>query len=223
MSKKELELFLYKNRLSDKSFIDLLDKFSNDTYKSILSDLQNENTQPKNDNILYIFSDGNCKGNGKKDAKAGYSIYFIDYQKKYLDELSPFNKSRIIVNEPTNNKAELSGILKIFKTLTENIEYFKQFDSIIICTDSMYSINCITKWYKSWENNQWKNTKGQEVKNRELIEDILLLKRELPFPVSLKHVMAHTQEPKDKDTLEHFLWYGNKKVDDNINYMLNKS
>jgi ribonuclease HI len=229
MSKKELELYLYKNRLSDKSFIDLLGYFSNETCENILSDFKNsanKDSSKENDtytlskNILYIFSDGNCKANGKTNAKAGYSIYFIDVEKKYKEELIKFNKTRIIFNEHTNNKAELSGILKIFKTLDENIEYFKKFDDIILCTDSMYSINCITKWYKGWENNNWKNSKGQDVKNKDLIHDILILKRKIQFHVSFKHVMAHTKEPINKDTLEHFLWYGNKKVDDNINYML---
>jgi ribonuclease HI len=41
-----------------------------------------------------------------------------------------------------------------------------------IVTDSQYSINCVTVWYKNWIKNNW-NTKSGPVKNRDLVEAIL--------------------------------------------------
>jgi ribonuclease HI len=214
---QQLQIFLYKNKLNECSIIDLLDKFSITTVKNIINDLGIIES-PKESNNLYIFSDGNCKGNGKKYAKAGYSVFFND------KEDSPywkFNKTRLVVSEPTNNKAELSGIKYAFKTIYENQELFKN-NKNIICTDSMYSINCIDKWSKSWSKNGWKNSKGQDIKNKELIQDILKLKESIHSDVKIlfKHVVSHTQEPINKNSLEWLLWYGNNKVDSNINELL---
>lgn len=214
---QQLQIFLYKNKLNESSIIDLLDKFSITTVKNIINDLGIIEL-PKESNNLYIFSDGNCKGNGKKYAKAGYSVFFND------KEDSPywkFNKTRLVVSEPTNNKAELSGIKYAFKTIYENQELFKN-NKNIICTDSMYSINCIDKWSKSWSKNGWKNSKGQDIKNKELIQDILKLKESIHSDVKIlfKHVVSHTQEPVNKNSIEWLLWYGNNKVDSNINELL---
>ena len=132
-----------------------------------------------------------------------------------------FNKTRLVGTSPTNNKAELSGIKYIFKTILENQNIFKDKKNII-CTDSMYSINCIDKWSKSWSKNGWKNSKGQEVKNKELIQDILNFKESIDenIKINFKHVASHTKEPLDKTSLEYRIWLGNYIVDSNINKML---
>ncbi len=44
-------------------------------------------------------------------------------------------------------------------------------DTIKIMTDSSYSINCLTKWYKSWEKKNFK-IDGKEVKNLEIIKRV---------------------------------------------------
>lgn len=215
---QQLQIFLYKNKLNEKSIMDLLPKFNNSTIKSIINDLGILEQLPEISDDLYIFSDGNCKGNGKKHARAGYSVFFTDNIE------SPhyrFNKTRFVATEPTNNKAELSGIKYAIKTISQNIDLFKDTRNII-CTDSMYSINCIEKWSKSWIKNGWKNSKGEEVKNKELIQEIIDIKTSIPenIKISFKHVYGHTKEPSDKTSLEYKLWYGNNKVDSNINELM---
>jgi ribonuclease HI len=218
---QQLQIFLYKNKLNEKSIMDLLNKFSTTTVKHIIQDL-GIIEPPKESNELYIFSDGNCKGNGKKNAKAGYSVLFIDNLEDSL--FTKFNKTRLVVSDPTNNKAELSGIKYAFKTISDNQDLFKDKKNII-CTDSMYSINCIDKWSKNWIKNGWKNSKNEEVKNKELIQDILTLRESInsEVKISFKHIPSHTSEPIDKKSLEWLLWYGNNKVDSNINELLSLS
>jgi ribonuclease HI len=224
----QLQIFLYKNKLNEQSITDLLGKFSTTTVKHIINDLGTSNVMlqgivdaSKDSNELYIFSDGNCRGNGKKYARAGYSAFFTDNNDSPYYK---FNKTRLVGSEPTNNKAELSGIKYIFKTILENQELFKDKKNII-CTDSMYSINCIDKWSKSWSKNGWKNSKGQDVKNKELIQGILNSQESINQDIKIifKHVPAHMQEPNDKKSLEWIMWYGNNKVDSNINELLDKS
>jgi ribonuclease HI len=214
-SRKSFEIFVYKNKLNTKTLIDILPQLSSKTIEFINKDL-NINTDVSD---FYIFSDGGCRSNGKKNAKAGYSVFFTD------DQDSPFynfNTTRLVVTDPTNNKAELSGIKCIFKTINENLDLFKN-RNIIICTDSMYSINCLEKWYKSWIKNNWKNSKGEDVKNQDLIKQILEYKTNIDkndIKTKLKHVFSHIREPSDKTSLQWKLFNGNRIVDVNINKIL---
>lgn len=217
MTRKDLEIFLYKNKLNTKSIIDLLPQLSSSTIKSLIKDLIPEKgTETKNDDILYVFTDGGCKMNGKNGAIAGYSVFFTDDEDSIFYQ---FNTTKRLITEPTNNKAELSGIKYIFKTINENKELF-QGKQIIICTDSMYCINCIEKWSVNWQKNDWKNAKGEPVKNQEIIKQILNFKKELDeFQIKFRHVFSHVQEPEDKSSLQYKLWYGNNKVDTNISLL----
>lgn len=100
---------------------------------------------------------------------------------------------------------------------------FKQ-KNIIVCTDSMYSVNCITKWASKWEKNNWKTANGSDVKNEELIKNILKLYKyfgDNNIKISFKHVFSHLKEPSTKNSLDYLLWYGNNEVDKKINQLLN--
>lgn len=221
MSKKELELYLYKNKLNEIPITELLQKFSNKTIKNILDDLTQDNVKmQENKDIIYVFTDGNCKNNGKKNAKAGYCVFFTENEDSIYYDL---NKSGIIINEPTNQKAELTAMYELFCIIEENKELFKN-KTTNICSDSLYTIKCITEWYKNWEKNGYKTSKNQDVKNIELIKKIVNLKQtildETNIKINFKHVFSHTIEPKNKDTLEHFLWKGNKVCDELINQLI---
>lgn len=220
-NKKDLEIFLFKNKLNEKSLIDVSSVLSSKTITYLLKDL-NKLSEKVSDSKMYVFTDGGCIRNGKPDCKAGYSVFFTEDQDSiYYD----FNTTKLIIKEPTNNKAELSAIKYVFTTICENINHFEN-KNIIICTDSMYSINCIQKWATSWIKNDWKNSKGEPVKNKSIIQTILESKKYIEdqnknIKLDFKHVFSHTQEPNDKSSLEHYLWYGNNTVDTNIKKILN--
>lgn len=218
MFRKDFEIYLYKNKLNTQTLLDLLPQLSSQTIKSITKDLGFKENEKEDE--LYVFTDGGCKKNGKSDAVAGYSVFFTDNEDSILYK---FNTTKNILKDPTNNKAELSGIKYVFQTIDENIDVFKN-KNIVICTDSMYSINCIEKWAKNWQKNNWLNAKGEPVKNQDIIKKIISLKEKLTDTVQIKfkHVFSHLKEPEDKSSLEYKLWYGNKKVDDNINLLLLK-
>ena len=85
----------------------------------------------------------------------------------------------------------------------------------------MYAIKCVTLWYPNWLQHNWMTAKKEPVKNKELIEQIINVTK--IRPVTFKHVFSHTKEPINKNTLEYFLYLGNKIVDDNINEILKKN
>jgi len=233
-TKKDFELFLYKHNFDQTFLIHLLPKLSHNTIQLLKNDLQKIHNSNSNSNTLtesntesspqtnkiYIFTDGGCKLNGKQNAKAAYSIFFTDNQESpYFS----FNTTNLITSDtqPTNQKAELLAILHTFKIISEENNKSNLFvnKEIIIYTDSMYAINCIDKWSKNWLQNNWKNTKGEQVKNKEIINEILTLKQNINY--KFYHIFSHTSPPTDNTSFDYFLWHGNNTVDTNIHKLLN--
>lgn len=235
--KKKLLTFLGNQDLDEFYLSELVNRFSDNTITSIISDLKSyrddeestetsentQNTDPESDlKSLYVFSDGNCKRNGSINCIAGYSVLFTEDQNSSLYK---FNCTKVIVANPTNNKAELSGIKRICKTIYDNYKEFYN-KKIMICTDSNYSINCVTTWYPNWIENNWITSKGEPVKNKELISSIVYLINKLKkanIMITFQHVNSHMPEPTDKKSLNWMLWRGNAIVDTSINLLLAKA
>ena len=136
----------------------------------------NNNLNIIGNNILVIYTDGACSNNGKKNAKAGIGIY--------IDNM--YSISEKLEGKQTNQRAELYAILKSLKIININ-----DYTSIIIYTDSQYSINCITKWIKNWIKNNWKDKHNKPVKNKDLIEPIYNIYK-TNNNIKFTHILAHT-------------------------------
>lgn len=44
--------------------------------------------------------------------------------------------------------------------------------NVQIFTDSQYSINCVTEWYKNWAKRDWHTSTGEPVKNKDLVQAV---------------------------------------------------
>ncbi len=146
---------------------------------------------------VYIFTDGSSKNNGRKNCKASSSIY-----------IDNFSKTEIILEEPSNQKAELYAIKMALEYICSNYSNKK----VVVVSDSMYSIKCLTIWCYQWVKNGWKTSNGKEVKHQELIKYCLEKIKEHSF-VEFLHQKSHQKEPKDENSFEWFLWNGNRIVD----------
>ncbi|KAI2625458.1 ribonuclease H-like domain-containing protein [Xylaria nigripes] len=90
--------------------------------------------------------------------------------------------------EQTNQRAELTAIIRA-------LELTKSVKSIRIITDSKYSIDCSTNWYKAWERNDWKKANGDTVMNQDLIKRIRALideRDEVGFKTGFQWVKGHS-------------------------------
>lgn len=125
---------------------------------------------------IFIYTDGACSNNGKKNASAGIGVYIENM----------YSISEKIIGKQTNQRAELYAILKAL-----NIINIKDYNRIIIYTDSLYSINCITKWVNGWIKNGWLDKKKYPIKNKDIIESIynIYIKHST---IEFNHVIAHT-------------------------------
>jgi ribA/ribD-fused uncharacterized protein len=67
--------------------------------------------------------------------------------------------------------------------------------SLVISTDSNYSIGCLTTWYKRWQENGWKTSTNKSVMHSEVIKDcvsIINYRESQGYDTSFKHVKGHS-------------------------------
>jgi ribonuclease HI len=222
-NREEIEAFLGfldERGLSGKKINRLVPQLSSKTLRYIQRDLAGVTAgAPGAGEPLFIFTDGNCRGNGKSSARGAWGIFITS------DENSPYyryNRVERVREAPTNQKCELTAILYAFKMIRRHPQSFAG-RKITICTDSLYSINCITKWSDGWKRKGWRTAKGETVKNLELIQAILDERDALSDGadnVEFKHVFSHTAPPSDKDSRQYMFWNGNHIVDSMINDLL---
>ena len=151
-----------------------------DTDNKDNKDKDKDKNKNNKDNVV-IFTDGSCKGIGKK--KCGYGVHFQD---RLVSDISkPFTKKL----EPyTNQRAELYAIYAGIKKV---INRYK-FKILTIKTDSMYSIDCFTKWIKNWKKNGWKTKNNSDVKNKDILIKIDKYITKYGNCIKFEHVKAHS-------------------------------
>ncbi|KAK0733031.1 ribonuclease H-like domain-containing protein [Lasiosphaeria miniovina] len=104
--------------------------------------------------IPVVYTDGSSLGNGRAGAAAGVGVFFGTGDPRNISE-------RLVGDPQTNQRAELTALLRTLEVVPEN-------QSIEIRTDSKYSIQCVTEWYINWQKNGWR-TQGGPVKNKDLV------------------------------------------------------
>jgi ribonuclease HI len=175
------------------------------------------NTTKVNENdTVYVFTDGACSKNGRKNSSAGIGVFFNAFDSRNVseeltDSVKRFFKNDEVSSKPTNNKAELMAILRALYILQDELENKKL---VKVYTDSMYSIRCLTTWYKNWEKNGWVNAKGKSVLNKEIIQTILKFMRKFENQISFAYVKAHTSPKITQASEEEYVkWFGNNNAD----------
>jgi ribonuclease HI len=132
--------------------------------------------------MLSIYTDGSSINNGRKNSRGAYAAVYPSLPSESFGRPLPADGSQ------TNQTAELTGILEGIRTL-KGIGSIPSL-GLRICTDSEYSINCLTKWVSGWRKRDWKTSEGKPVVHRVLLEAIL---KELEgVPHQFVHVKAHT-------------------------------
>jgi len=81
----------------------------------------------------------------------------------------------------TQQRADLYAIISALNQTLLNYD-LKEFDGLIVHTDSQYAINCITKWITKWLKNNWNDN---SIKNRDLIEPLYTACTKYPVTIYL--------------------------------------
>ncbi len=107
--------------------------------------------------IVEIYSDGACSGN---PGPGGYGT-ILRYG-RHEREFSGYAELT------TNNRMEMLGAIV-------GLEALKRPCSVRLTTDSQYLVKGMTEWVQGWRRNGWRNSKKEEVANRDLWERLLAL------------------------------------------------
>lgn len=107
---------------------------------------------------VQIFSDGACLGNPGPGGWAAL-LRFGPHEK-----LAAGNEA-----DTTNNRMELMAVI-------EGLHILKEACHVEVTTDSRYVINAFEKgWLASWQKNGWRTSNRDDVKNRDLWEELFAL------------------------------------------------
>ena len=131
------------------------------------------------ENTIKIFTDGACKGN---PGLGGWGALIIQDGKEKEIYGGSFNT--------TNNKMELTAAI-------EALKFFKNPTIIELHTDSKYVKDGITEWINTWLTNNWKTSKKEDVKNKDLWIELYNLNKSLN--VQWNWVKAHDGNPMNEE------------------------
>jgi len=128
--------------------------------------------------LVEIFSDGACSGN---PGPGGWgTIMRSGSQVRELSGYSP---------DTTNNRMEMLGAIS-------GLEALKRPCRVRVTTDSQYLVKGMTEWIHGWQKKGWKNSKKEEVLNRDLWERLLVLSR--THQVEWAWVRGHAGHPENE-------------------------
>ena len=125
---------------------------------------------------IQIYTDGACSGNPGKGGWGAVLVY-----KSVEKEISGAEENT------TNNRMELTAVIKALKQLKEPCK-------VVLTTDSKYVCDSINKgWVYSWQQNNWKKADKKPALNPDLWEILLALtqKHELHY----HWVKGHADNP----------------------------
>ena len=107
---------------------------------------------------VIIYTDGACSGNPGPGGWGAILMY-----KNAKKEISGGNKST------TNNIMEITASIEALKCLKVESE-------VQVYSDSAYTVNAFNqKWIYGWMKNGWKTSNGDNVKNKELWQELYSL------------------------------------------------
>lgn len=166
--------------------------FSNARFRKFDTLLQAE--EFTNSNVRRIYVDGASRRNGQ-DAipMLGYCVYHG--QTSTQNVAVPLSDvDNVWRTRPTNQRAELHAMVHALRDIwNEERSHYVGGRKYEILTDSLYAKRAIEKWSFKWSKNGWKNCRGDEVSNRDLIEKAFdfyeLINSKLT--VVLTHVNGH--------------------------------
>ena len=129
--------------------------------------------------MITIYTDGSCLTN---PGNGGWAA-IINYGKE-IKKISGNEKNT------TNNRMELLAPINALKDMEPGVE-------IKIFTDSQYVKNGITEWINTWLANNWKTSKKEDVKNKDLWIDLYNLNKSLN--IQWNWVKAHDGNPMNEE------------------------
>jgi ribonuclease HI len=169
-SKEEAEFFVkygVEKKAPDKKYITLISKKEDPLIEKPTYD----------ESKIYVYTDGACSNNGKKNAKAGIGVFF--------GKDDPRNISKPLISpKQSNNIAELTAIIEAYQVLESEILEGK---SVVIYSDSVYAMRCCGEYGRKRESEEWRS----DFPNKDLVKKAYNIFSKHPN-VEFRYIKAHT-------------------------------
>ena len=138
--------------------------------------------------VIAVYTDGACPGNGKRSAIAGWA--WAAWPGGVAAGTPAYEASGKPPGLATNQRAEL---MALYEALQWSAGFGAAYGPATFYTDSMYSIQCMTKWGPGWRRKGWKRDSGEPLQNLDLIQPMveLWLAEHKARGWAVQHVRGH--------------------------------
>ncbi|KAF6761138.1 ribonuclease H-like domain-containing protein, partial [Ephemerocybe angulata] len=122
-------------------------------------------------NPVQVYVDGSALRNGTDTARAGSGVYYGRGSRK--------NEAVRVPDNQSNNRAEVFAVLRTLQTIDAH-------RTLVINSDSEYTINMLTTWAAKYTALGWRVTNG------DVLSDAAFLLKQRPAATTLRKVKAHS-------------------------------
>ena len=161
---------------------------------------------------MKMYVDGGCRHNGYSNAIGAAScIVYMRYGRK-----KTYTRSIPSSETPTNQRAEITAIIL---ALQQALAKYDRLHSapvmkVTIYTDSKYAQGCMSTWIYQWAENGWRNSRGSEVANRDLIRETSALDDAVRELGKVRYVWIPRSENWEADEAANAVMDGMEEMDE---------
>jgi ribonuclease HI len=123
-------------------------------------------TRAKSGDLVAIYADESCIGNGREGANPGGAAGLIEWLHPKSNEVT---RCDYWISEPatTNNRMALRSVIEAFRAISRSGNSYR----VIFTSDSRYIVNGLNEWLQKWKAQSWKK-KGGPILNLELWKEV---------------------------------------------------
>ena len=123
-------------------------------------------TRAKSGDLVAIYADESCLGNGRDGDNPGGAGGLIEWVNPKSTEVT---RCDYWISEPatTNNRMALRSVIEAFRALSRSGNSYR----VVFTSDSSYIVNGLNDWLQKWKASGWKK-KGGPILNLELWKEV---------------------------------------------------
>jgi ribonuclease HI len=152
-------------------------------------------TRAKSGDLVAIYADESCIGNGREGANPGGAAGLIEWLHPKSNEVT---RCDYWISEPatTNNRMALRSVIEAFRAISRSGNSYR----VVFTSDSKYIVTGMNEWVHTWKARDWKK-KGGPILNLELWKEAL----EAASPHEFRFLWVHGHAGHPQNEYANFL------------------
>ncbi len=147
-------------------------------------------TEARSGDIIAIYADESCIGNGREGDNPGGAGGLVEWRKPGSDSVSRF-EYWISDLATTNNRMALRSVIEAFDGISKRGKSFR----VVFTSDSKYIVDGMSSWVAGWMARGWRRKAGP-IENLELWQEAVEAVR--PHETQWKWVRGHNGQPQNE-------------------------